>query len=158
MHLRTVPILIAGLAFACATSNVPRTNSRAELQSYVERAARLVEQRGAGACPAFSRAEWMSGEYYIFVTDARTHATVCHPVRPELIGQNQENLQDTAGKYFIREMLDVASGPGRAGWVEYLWPRPGESASTPKQAYVVAVSAPDGNEYVVGSGAYVSEP
>lgn len=127
-----------------------------ELQRYVNEAARVVSQRGKAACPLFDQPQWKTGEYYVFVTEAETHITVCHPVSPELIGQNQEDLQDKAGKYFIREMFAVSSGPGQSGWVEYLWPRPGESAPSLKTAYVVGVTAPDGKRYVVGSGAYVS--
>ena len=142
------------LSLACATSFVPATNSSADLTRYVEIAARLVETQGAAACTAFHEPKWKAGEYYIFVTSAETNVSVCHPVRDDLVGQDQTNLQDANGKYIIREMLAAASSPEGRGWVDYVWPRPGEATATPKAAYVVAVTGPDGKRYVVGSGAY----
>ena len=143
------------LSIACSTSFVPTTNSSVELTRYVEKAARLVQTEGvAAACSAFHEPRWKAGEYYIFVTSAETNVTVCHPVRDDLVGQDQTNLQDADGKYFIRQMLAVASSPEGRGWVDYVWPRPGEAAPTRKAAYVIGVAGPDGKRYVVGSGAY----
>ena len=142
------------LATACTTSFVPSTSSAADLMRYVEKAARLVETQGVSACAAFHEQKWMAGDYYIFVTSAESNVTVCHPVRDDLVGQDQTNLQDAGGKYFIREMLAVASTPEGRGWVDYVWPKPGETTPSRKAAYVVSVSGPDGKRYVVGSGAY----
>ncbi len=142
------------LGMACATSFVPTTNSSAELTRYVDEAARLVQTRGAAACGALHGPKWKSGQYYVFVTSAETNVTVCHPVRDDLVGQDQTNLQDANGKYFIREMLAVASKPEGRSWVDYIWPRPGETTPAQKAAYVVSVAGPDGKRYVVGSGAY----
>lgn len=146
--------VISLVSLACAVSYVPRSSSSHELVSYVERAAELVEAKGSSACASFAEPKWKGGEYYIFVTDAQTNVTVCHPVRSDLVGQDQTNLQDSTGRYFIREMLAVASGPQRRGWVDYVWPRPGETTSSAKAAYVMGVTGPDGRQYVVGSGAY----
>ena len=142
------------LGIACATSFVPSTNSSAELTRYVDAAARLVQTEGVAACGAFHEPTWKAGEYYVFVTSAETNVTVCHPVRDELVGQDQTDLQDANGKFFIREMLAVASSPAGKGWVDYVWPRPGETTPAQKAAYVVSVAGPDGKRYVVGSGAY----
>ena len=147
-------VALAFLALACATSNVPRTNSRTDLQTYVEQAAAIIRDQGPAACSTFSRREWMDGDYYIFVNNADTNVTVCQPVRPEMVGQDQSNLQDPTGKYIIREMLAAATGPEGRGWVEYMWPRPGQTDPSKKIAYVVSVNGPDGVKYVVGSGYY----
>ena len=147
-------LILAVVSLSCAASYVPRSSSSEELVSYVERAARLVEAKGPSACASFAEPKWKAGEYYVFVTDAQTNITVCHPVRADLVGQEQTNLQDSSGKYFIREMLAVATGPQRRGWVDYSWPRPGESTPATKAAYVMGVTGPDGRHYVVGSGAY----
>ena len=153
MH-RILPAFPFLILTACATSFVPAGNSSTELTRYVERAARLVQDEGSAACAAFHRPEWKAGEYYIFVTSADTNVTVCHPVRDDLVGQDQTNLQDADGRYFIREMLAVSKGADGRGWVDYSWARPGETTPTRKSAYVVLVQGPDGKRYVVGSGAY----
>ena len=144
---------------ACATSYVPRTNSRPELQAYVENAARLVSELGAAeACSAFSQSRWMRGDYYIFVNSVEDNVTTCHPLRADLVGRNQDQMRDENGKYFARDMISAATSPEGRGWIEYVWPRPGETASIPKSAYVVAVTGPDGRRYMVGSGGYGMVP
>jgi cytochrome c len=40
-----------------------------------------------------------------------------------LIGKKLLDLKDQDGKYLIREMIGIASGPG-SGWVNYKWPNP----------------------------------
>ena len=40
------------------------------------------------------------------------------------------------------------------GWVNYVWPRPGQTTPSPKSTYVVRVIGPDGKRYIVGSGGY----
>lgn len=151
---RNLLLAAVALGIACTATVVPTSSSPAELTRYVHQAARLVQTQGVSACSAFHEPKWRSGEYYIFVTSAETNVTVCHPIRDDLVGQDQTDLQDANGKYFIREMLAVANSPEGKGWVDYQWPKPGETGATRKAAYVVGVAGPDGKRYVVGSGAY----
>jgi methyl-accepting chemotaxis protein len=152
-------LLIACLATSCASSYVPRANTRDEVQRYVERAAQLVASRGAdAACRDFNRAAWKAGDYYIFVTNAETAVTVCHPARPDRVGRNEYDLQDASGKYFMREMLAVVKEQPGEGWVHYMWARPGETTPAPKTAFVVGVTSPDGTRFLIGSGGYSIAP
>ena len=48
---------------------------------------------------------------------------VAHGARPALIGKNLIDLKDQDGKFLIREMVDMAKGPG-SGWIAYKWPNP----------------------------------
>ena len=139
------PVIVAAcVAIACASSYVPRTNTRAAVRAYVERAAREVGAHGIRACENFMTPRWRAGEYYIFITGVDTGVTLCHPARPELVGRNEYDLQDANGEYFMREMLGIAKqGPG-GGWVDYLWARPGESTPAAKSAFVIGVTGPDG--------------
>lgn len=140
--------------FACASSYTPRQNTRQELVAHVERASSLVEREGAdAACTAFHGPRWREGEWYVFINEI-DQTLVCHPERPDLVGRDQTNLQDVNGVYLIREMSARAAGPDGRGWVEYMWARPGETTPVRKSVYVVAVTAPDGTRYVVGSGGY----
>ena len=142
------------LAVACASSYTPRQNTREALVAYVERAAALVEREGAdAACAAFHDPRWMAGAWYVFI-NRDDNVLVCHPARPDLVGGNQTDLRDVNGVYLAREMKARADAPERRGWVEYMWARPGETAPVRKSVYVIAVTAPDGARYVVGSGGY----
>jgi cytochrome c len=155
---RWLLVLCSVAAAACASSYTPRSNSRADLQRYVERAAAVVREEGAAACTTFQGPAWMAGDYYIFINEADSDVMVCHPMRPDLIGQVQTNLQDANGKYFVPEMKAAASSPSGGGWVEYVWPRPGQTNPVPKSTYVMSVTGPDGKRYVVGSGGYEMTP
>jgi hypothetical protein len=142
------------LTVGCASSYTPRQNTREDLVAYVERAGALVEREGAvAACTAFHEPRWRGGEWYVFVNEI-DNVLVCHPERPDLVGGDQTNLRDVNGVYLAREMSSRAADPDGRGWVEYMWPRPGETEPVRKSVYVVRVTAPDGKSYVVGSGGY----
>ena len=76
---------------------------------------------------------------------------VAHGAKPELVGKNLIDFQDQNGKYLIREMVDVARGPGH-GWVDYAWTNPTTNAVEDKSAYVERMG-----DYFVGVGVYQTE-
>jgi len=59
-----------------------------------------------------------------------------HPIKPALNGKNLLGLKDPTGKLLFLEMDTVAKGPSGAGFVEYMWPVPGEEDPVPKLSYV----------------------
>jgi signal transduction histidine kinase len=78
-----------------------------------------------------------------------------NPGFPNLEGRNLMDLKDTQGKQLVREMFKVAQTSG-SGWVDYMWPKPGESVSTLKSAYVS--KAMMGTQWVlVGCGVYLAD-
>jgi hypothetical protein len=133
-------------------ANTPRAATHDAVVAYVGRAAALVAKSGA-SCDAFSAPAWFNGEWYIFVFDAERKA-LCHPAQPAMVGRSASDIIDPDGKHIGDLMLAAAGGAEGHGWVDYVWPRPGESKPVAKSAYVVAVTGPDGRKYVVGSGAY----
>jgi len=145
--------LAAGLAAFCSSSNLPKQKARADVMAYVDRAARLVENEGEAACPKFSTPPWLGGEWYVFVNEVNG-VMICHPVRKEMIGKNEIDLQDSEGTYMLRKMIETVNSSEGRGWVTYLWPRPGETTPARKSTYVIGVTAPSGKRYIVGSGAY----
>jgi signal transduction histidine kinase len=150
---RFVP-LAALLLVSCATSMVPRSNSRDEVVAYVNRAAELVADSGAAACTTFRRPDWFVGEWYIFVFD-ETGNTVCHPANPEMIGTMASALVDANGVRFGDAMMRAGASES-GGWVDYAWSRPGGTAPVAKSAFVRSVMR-DGRRYIVGSGGYHTE-
>ena len=122
----------------------------------VQKAALQVEKQGDGAYRAFRDP---SGPYrvkdaYIFVLDPKANLLV-NPAFPNLEGRNQMDLKDTQGKFLNREMLRVAQTRG-SGWVDYMWPKPGESVPTQKSAYVRKAKLGD-SWVVVGCGVYLAD-
>ena len=140
------------LLVSCATSMVPRSNTDADIVAYVNRAAGLVADSGAAACPTFRRSDWFADGWYIFVFDENGR-TVCHPARPEMVGTPASELVDANGVRFGTAILSAAESDD-GGWVEYAYLRPGGgSAAVPKRSYVRSVMF-DGKRYVIGSGGY----
>src|SRR5690606_33677594 len=68
----------------------------------------------------------------------------------------QLDLKDVDGRPIIRGLIDAATAvPGKPqGWYHYEWPVPGGLLPRWKSSYVRLVSAPDGADFVVGSGMY----
>ena len=78
---------------------------------------------------------------------------VMHPFKPELDGQDLSAFKDPNGKHLFVEMADVVRKQG-AGFVDYLWPKPGFNEPVPKISYVKGF-APWG--WVIGSGIYLDD-
>jgi len=122
----------------------------------VDAAAKLIEKEGAAAFPALRD---KSGQFtflgtYIFV-DTPEGVEVVNGGFPDIEGKNILDYKDPNGKYLTRELKDVALKNG-SGWVDYLWPKPGETAPSKKHTY--AKKAVYGSEtYIVGAGAYLDE-
>jgi signal transduction histidine kinase len=91
---------------------------------------------------------------YIFVIDA-SGVELVNPAFPNLEGRNLMDLVDAGGDRPIQEMFHVVESRG-FGWVEYMWPKPGESVATQKSAYVARAKL--GDKWVlVGCGTYLAD-
>ncbi len=87
---------------------------------------------------------------YVFVSNFGG-VTIAHP-NPDLIGKNNTDTRDVAGKYFSREI--VAAAKAGSGFVDYYWPKLGEKEATPKISYVIGV--PEWS-WAVGAGLWVDD-
>ena len=76
---------------------------------------------------------------------------VMHPIRPELNGKNLSLNKDPNGKPLFTEFVRTVEASG-AGFVPYLWPKPGSDTPVEKTSYVKGF-APWG--WVIGSGVYI---
>ncbi|MCK6598634.1 MAG: cache domain-containing protein, partial [Bdellovibrionaceae bacterium] len=76
---------------------------------------------------------------------------IMHPMKPELNGKDLSTIKDPEGKFLFVEMNKVITSFG-SGYVDYLWPRPGEDKPIPKSSFV-SLFKPWG--WVLGSGVYV---
>jgi methyl-accepting chemotaxis protein len=91
---------------------------------------------------------------YFWVNDLGPRM-VMHPTKPELDGKDLSDYADPHGKkLFVEFVRTVRREPGAAGFVEYLWPKPGLSVPVAKISYV-KLFEPWG--WIVGSGLYVDD-
>ena len=128
---------------------------RAFVIDAVTNAVREIETRGEEAFKLLRdpKGPFIAKDAYIFVLDPKGVELV-NPAFPNLEGHSLWEHRDTQGKYLIRDIIELALAQG-SGWVDYLWPKPGESIATEKSAYVSRAKL--GNtSVVVGCGVYLA--
>jgi methyl-accepting chemotaxis protein len=91
-----------------------------------------------------------SGNEYFWVNDMQPKL-VMHPVKPELEGTDISGLKDLNGNPLYASFVKVVNASG-AGFVDYMWPKPGSDKPVLKVSYVKGF-APWG--WIIGSGVYV---
>ena len=91
------------------------------------------------------------GNNYFWIQD-ETPSMVMHPMKPALDGKDLRTFKDGNGRAFFLEMAQKVKAKGE-GFVDYVWPLPGEEAPTDKISYVKAFK-PWG--WTVGSGIYLT--
>lgn len=122
----------------------------------VEDAADLIETLGELAFETLR--DKASGfrfyDAYVFVMDS-SGVHLVNAGFPEYEGKSMINWKDSEGKAIGREMLALLAKQ-EAGWVDYMWPKPGETVPVHKSSYVRRVEL-DGKLLVVGGGLYPEE-
>ncbi|TKB04539.1 methyl-accepting chemotaxis protein [Alteromonas portus] len=91
------------------------------------------------------------GSNYFWIQD-QTPSMVMHPIKPALDGKDLRTFKDGNGKTFFIEMAQKIKANGD-GFVDYVWPLPGEETPTDKISYVKEFK-PWG--WTVGSGIYLT--
>jgi len=112
----------------------------------------LVSKDGQEAFAKFRGKDspFIFGGTYIWIHD-RDGVMMMHPVKPKMETRPLLGLKDSNGKTFFVDMNKVAATGG--GWVDYMWPKPGEKEPSLKVSYVM--EAKHGNEvFVLGCGVY----
>ncbi|MDD5136875.1 MAG: cache domain-containing protein [Candidatus Omnitrophica bacterium] len=126
------------------------------LTDAVDAAVGLIEKEGPAA---FGKLRDKSGQFvflgtYIFV-DTPEGVEVVNGGFPDVEGQNIFDYKDANGKFLTREVIDTALNKG-SGWVDYLWPKPGETKSSKKHTYVKRAVYGD-KKFAVAAGAYIKD-
>jgi len=156
-------LLISGQTWQAYQS--ARESRQAELKHSVEVALSVVrwahglEQAGqlgrpqaqALALSALKTMRYGDGEYF-WVNDMAPRV-VMHPIKPALDGRLVGDMKDPEGTpLFLRFVQTVQQQ--QAGWVRYLWPKPGHELPVEKVSYVAGFQ-PWG--WVVGTGLYMDD-
>ena len=125
--------------------------------SQVNAAIDLIEEKGELTFPDFreNNSQWFSNDSYIFVwkTDG---IRVVYPPDISGEGQNMTDLKDFNGKAIGSIFIETALNEDGEGWVDYYWPKPGETEASLKRTFIKRTSI-DNETYLVGSGFYVDE-
>ncbi|EPF2929993.1 methyl-accepting chemotaxis protein [Vibrio navarrensis] len=89
---------------------------------------------------------------YFWINDEKP-AMVMHPIKPQLDGQDLSTFKDPTGKALFVEMVSVVKQSG-AGFVYYMWPKPGSEVDVEKLSYVSEFK-PWG--WIIGTGVYIDD-
>ena len=129
---------------------------RAFVVDMVTAAVAQVERNGRAVFSLFRdpTGPYLAKDAYIFVIDS-AGVEVVNPAFPNLEGRNNLDVRDTHGKLLTREILHIVQFKG-SGWVDYMWPKPGENVSTQKSAYVARAQV-GGDWMAVGCGVYLAD-
>ena len=124
-----------------------------QIVALVDKAAALVNAQGKAAFDEFRKkgSEWFDGQTYLFSYDGKGNVLL-NPAFPKREGTNVSGQTDANGKKFHDLMLETARTKG-AGWVDYLFPKPGQTTPSHKWTYVKRVTI-DGAPALLGAGFY----
>lgn len=90
-----------------------------------------------------------SGYFFAYAQDG---TTIALPPKPEVAGENRNDLKDSNGVYIIRELTKKANDGG--GFLIYQYPKPGEDIPSPKLAYSKLIP---GTTHWLGTGVYIDD-
>ncbi len=93
-----------------------------------------------------------NGSDYFWINDMQPRM-IMHPNRPQRIGQDLSQIEDSNGTKIFVEIVNKVKAEG-AGFVDYLGPKPGQDLPAAKTSYVRGYM-PWG--WIVGSGTYIDD-
>ena len=150
-------IVLAAASSVFAQQDPPPSEKAKQIEALVTKAAALIDKNGKAAFAEFRKkdSEWFHGDTYLFVYDLKANVLL-NPAFPQREGANMTGQKDAKGKLLHQEIIRVAETKG-SGWVDYMFPKPGQSQPSQKWSYVKAVNV-DGTPAFVGAGFYAPSP
>ena len=150
-----IAVLALPLLLAPPSARAGEFGTKPEAKALVEKAAAFIKKNGSAAglaeitAAADKQGTLIDRDLYIFAYDF-SGKVLAHGANKKLIGKNLFDMQDTDGKYVIRDL--IAAAKAGAGWVDYKWSHPETKKIHQKSAYVIKID--DG--LWIGCGAYSS--
>lgn len=146
-------VMVAMASPASAQQSPPMSEQATQTQDLVEKAAVLVDKQGKAAFAEFRKkdSEWFHGNTYLFAYDMQANVLL-NPAFPQREGTNVTGGKDARGKLFHQAIIETAQSKG-SGWVDYWFPKPGQTEPAQKWTYVKKVTI-DGVPGLVASGFY----
>jgi len=134
-----------------SSSLEPQSEEAKQTMALVDQAASLLQSKGTEAFTEFRKkdSKWLKDDTYIFVLNMNA-ILLFNPINLELEGKNIIDLKDVNGKAYVQETIETAKTQG-SGWIDYMWPKPGESKPSKKSSYIKKVKVGE-ETFIVGSG------
>lgn len=148
---KVVAVLVTvalGMVFVAMPAFADSSSDKA--MALVKKAVEYCKANGKDkALSAFNdpKGQFVDGELYIFAYDFNGK-NLAHGAKADAVGKNFLDLQDTGGKYIVKDMIALSKTKG-TGWVDYKYKNPTTSAVEAKSSYVEKI-----DDYFVGCGVY----
>ena len=160
MVKKTLIIFSSLLIALCFTANGFAESLTPQLaKEKVLAACKLLEAEGEAAFAKIKDPEgefrFAGGQGYIWIQDLNA-VVLMHPIKPSLDGKDMSGFADKDGTLLFLNFSEICEEKG-AGWVPYVWPKPGQEGTSPKISYVKHVKH-GGKDYVAGAGMYDVTP
>lgn len=145
--------LVAAVSPAISQQAPPPSAQAKQTEALVNKAAALIDKNGKAAFTDFRKkdSEWFHGSTYLYAYDLKGNVLL-NPAFPAREGTKVTGQKDAKGKLFHDEIIKTAETKG-SGWVDYMFPKPGQTEPSQKWAYVKKVTM-DGVPGLVASGFY----
>ncbi|MBQ7497492.1 MAG: cache domain-containing protein [Selenomonas sp.] len=120
---------------------------------YKEQQAGRIQEAEAKklAMEAIRNTRFDDGKGYFSVDERRTGICVVHPIQGAKVeGKDRSQNKDSQGVMYMQDMFKAADAGG--GFVNYSFPKPGESTDSPKRTYVGYFKPYD---WVIDTGSYI---
>jgi signal transduction histidine kinase len=133
---------LKGLLFAAILTALPLAGATAaaptkdEVVAVVKKAVDFYKANGKEkALVEFNKkdGQFAKGEDYVDVHDLNG-VCVAHPISPAKVGLNRLDQSDSAGKFYVKELVDAAKQKP-SGWIEYVMKNPTTGKLENKTAY-----------------------
>jgi methyl-accepting chemotaxis protein len=156
MVKKTLISVLGLIIVSCFAGNTFAEGLTAKLcKEKVIAATNLIAAEGEAAFAKIKDPEgefrFADGQGYIWIQDLNA-VVLMHPIKPSLDGKDMSGFADKDGTLLFLNFSDICEEKG-AGWVPYVWPKPGKDGTSPKISYVKLVKH-GGNDYVAGAGMY----
>lgn len=156
MEIKMIKRLVITLLSVLAISNVQASESATPQEVYemVLKGANVLETLGADGLAAFNdpKGEFTWKDTYVQVYNCNIRRVVGHPNTKLLEMKSEEwwSVKDKKGNYLTRRLCEASKNPNGA-WIEYWWPKMGETEASRKVTFIIQVP---GTPYQVSAGIY----
>src|SRR5271170_6688399 len=128
-----IAAVLAALPLAAANGAAP---SKDEVVAVVKKAVDYYKANGKDkALVEFNKkdGQFAKGEDYVDVHDLNG-VCVAHPISPAKVGLNRMDQSDSAGKFYVRDLVATAK-QRPSGWIDYVMKNPTTGKLENKTAY-----------------------
>ncbi len=124
MRIHTLTAVVFALFVGTTLAFADGSATKDAAVAMVKKAIAAIKADGAEKAYAAINAggQFVDGEIYVVVSDFNS-VTVAHATNPKLIGKNMRETQDVDGKYFSKDMTELAQKQA-SFWYDYKFANP----------------------------------